>query len=185
MPLEINYDESGKPKTVVLAYDEYQFLLAKTDERVILQQTASRIIGLIHQFVRDEEMQFAEDEPDVEESSPEDEFAVPEDNGPPEEKPAPVDVRRYKDATGYYDSGRFRVLKGSKASGSPSDTFNRLNAAVKLRDSLIEFGILVREGDWGDFTFTRDYRFRSPSAAACIVDGNSRSGPEAWGRRRY
>jgi hypothetical protein len=82
-----------------------------------------------------------------------------------------------------YDDGLgFRVLKGSKASGYPSDTFRRLEAAVRLRNRLIEQGILARDGDWGDYTFTQDYLFNSPSAAACIVDGNSRSGPEAWGR---
>src|SRR5947199_8583375 len=92
-----------------------------------------------------------------------------------EQKPTPADVRRYKYATGYYDSGGFRVLKRSKASEYPSPTFKNLEAAVRLRNHLTERGILSRDGDWGDYTFTHDYLFNSSSAAECVVDGNFRS----------
>jgi len=44
-------------------------------------------------------------------------------------------------------------------------------------------GTLHREGDRGPYKLTKDYVFSSPSAAACMVDGNSRSGIEAWGER--
>jgi hypothetical protein len=184
MPIEINYDESGRPKTVVLSYDEYQDLLARPDERLIAQQTASKITELIQQFVRDEEAETSIEESADQAPPPDDDFSSVEDSVPPADKPAPPDVRRYKNATGYYDSYGFRVLKGSRASGYPSRAFNQFDGAVRLRNKLIERGILAREGDWGDFTFTQDYLFNSPSAAAYIVDGNSRSGPEAWGRRR-
>lgn len=184
MPSEINYDEAGKPKTVLITYEDYRNLLAKPDERAIISQTASRISELVQQFARDADLVDSDDERLIaEEMSPRN-FELQELPSDERQKPAPADVRRYKNATGYYDGHGFRVLKGSKASGYPSPTFDKLEAAATLRKNLIQGGILARDGDWGDYTFTQDYLFSSASAAACIVDGNSRSGPGAWGRRR-
>ncbi len=184
MPIETNYDENGNAKTVVLSHEEYQSLLARPDERVIIDQTASKITDLIQHYIRSQESGGELDSsPEIDQSEA-DFVPAPEDQTP-EEKPAPVDVRRYKNAIGYYDSYGFRVLKGSKATGYPSDTFERKVGASFLRKELIKRGILARDGGWGDYTFTQDYLFNNPSAAACIVDGNSRSGPDAWGRRRH
>lgn len=92
-------------------------------------------------------------------------------------------VRHYKGARGYYINGKgFKVLKGSLASGHTSATFDRLGYVADLRGQLIASGTLAREESWGPYTFTEDYVFPSPSAAASIVNGNSRSGRQAWGR---
>jgi len=93
------------------------------------------------------------------------------------------DVRHYKGARGYYINGkRFKILKGSLASGHTSATFDRLGYVADLRGQLIASGTLAREEGRGLYTFTEDYVFTSPSAAASIVNGNSRSGYQAWGR---
>lgn len=185
MPIDINYDEFGKPKTVLLSYQEYQDLLARPDERAIVSQTASKISELIQQFARDEEARDSDADSSTVVEPPVGDFTPTEPRTGEEQRPAPVDVRRYKNATGHYEDAGFRILKGSKASGYPSPSFEGLEAAMRLRNHLIEVGILARDGDWGDYTFTQDYFFNSPSAAACIVDGNSRSGPAAWGPRRF
>lgn len=92
-------------------------------------------------------------------------------------------VRLYKAARGYYINGkRFKVLKGSLASVHTSATFDRLGYVADLRRRLIASGTLVREEGREPYTFTEDYVFTSPSAAASIVNGNSRSGHQAWGR---
>ncbi len=171
MPLETNYDEHERPKTVLLSYDEYQALLAKPDECVIVRQTANKIIELIQQFLQGEEASATADEPAVQEPPPDDEVIPPE-------------LLYYKQATGYYDcdSDKFLVLKGSKARGNPSPTFSDKKSDVFWRNWMIKRGILVRENDWEDYIFTQDYPFRSLSFAACLIDGNSRSGA-VWVKR--
>jgi uncharacterized protein DUF4357 len=37
-----------------------------------------------------------------------------------------------------------------------------------------------RENENSNYVFTKDYEFNSKSAAACIVSGQSRSGPDVW-----
>jgi hypothetical protein len=91
-------------------------------------------------------------------------------------------VRHYKGARGYYVNGKhFKVTKGSLVSGHTSTTFDHLHYFADLRRQLIASGTLAREEGPGPYTFTEDYVFASPSAAASIVDGNSRSGRQAWG----
>ena len=96
-----------------------------------------------------------------------------------------LDIRYYQRARGFYvDSKQFRVLAGSKARSAPSTTFDSIESLSNLRDRLISSGVLTRDNEWDDYEFTRDYTFGSPSAAASVVDGNSRSGPQSWGRPR-
>jgi hypothetical protein len=93
------------------------------------------------------------------------------------------DVRHYKGARGCYINGkRFKILKGSLASGHTSATFDRLGYVADLRGQLIASGTLTRAEGQGPYTFMEDYVFPSASAAASIVNGNSRSGYQAWGR---
>ena len=93
-----------------------------------------------------------------------------------------INVRHYKGARGYYVYGkRFKVMKGSLVSGQTSTTFDHLRYVADLRGQLIASGTLAREEGQGPYTFTEDYVFTSPSAAASIVNGNSRSGRQAWG----
>lgn len=70
----------------------------------------------------------------------------------------------------------FVVTKGSTANISDADS---LRPAVQaLRDQLIQEHVLCHEGDV--LQFMRDYQFSSPSAAACMIAGNARSGLDAW-----
>ncbi len=88
--------------------------------------------------------------------------------------------RRY--AKGYYKGyNLFCVLKGSKASGSTTSSFDRSFNSVNLRETLIKDGVLARKTVLEDYEFTTDYVFKSPSAAANIIDGNPRSGTSTWG----
>jgi hypothetical protein len=91
----------------------------------------------------------------------------------------PPNIIYYQNARVHYLNGssRLRVLKGSLASGNPSKAFFKYQGRTdRLRDYLIEQGILAREKDYGDYTFTTDYDFDAPGPAACIIDGNSRNG---------
>jgi hypothetical protein len=97
------------------------------------------------------------------------------------------DIRRNsfsQSARGYYVNPSeprpsFCVLKGSEAAGYVNPSLQE--GHVKLRDKLIETQILVKNKR-GFFEFMEDYKFDSPSAAACIVEGTSKSGTEAWGK---
>ena len=91
-------------------------------------------------------------------------------------------IRKWKSSEGYYEGIKFRVLKGSKAESEVSSTFNTKRKHVELRNRLIEQGILKKDTDYSIYTFTEDYVFDSSSAAACIIAGNSRSGPQAFGK---
>lgn len=79
-------------------------------------------------------------------------------------------------ASGFYVEGGFVVMQGSKASRETAPSLPE--ASRRLRESLLRGGQLI-EVD-GELLFTDDVRFNSPSAAACVVAGASRSGPEAW-----
>ncbi len=70
----------------------------------------------------------------------------------------------------------FVVTKGSTANIQQAKS---LRPAVKaLRQELATNGILIEEGEV--FSFTQEYTFKSPSAAACVIAGNPRSGMDAW-----
>jgi len=151
MTLEVFYDKEGKPKSVLLSYDEYLELIKKFD-----QDTESPIERKVSNAkVVTNNISIVEESDDI------------------------VDERNYREATGCYsDLGGFSVFKGSLASGYHASTFPH----QKLFDQLVKEKILVQEDKkLSDYTFTKDYRFNSSSAAACIVSGSSRSGPDAWG----
>ncbi len=70
----------------------------------------------------------------------------------------------------------FLVKKGSTANVAQAKS---LRPAIReLRQELLDNGILVQEGDI--YSFACEYKFKSPSAAACVIAGNPRSGMDAW-----
>lgn len=71
----------------------------------------------------------------------------------------------------------FLVLAGSDASATVTPALSKGYASQ--RDELIEKGVLV-PAEGGKLTFTADCPFASPSAAAAIIAGGPRSGPENW-----
>src|SRR5262249_50811086 len=79
-------------------------------------------------------------------------------------------------AQGYEMGQGFLVQAGSQAfmDNSPSIT----EPIATLRATLLQQGILVREGDC--LKLTQDYTFKSSSTAASTLAGGSRSGPENW-----
>lgn len=73
-------------------------------------------------------------------------------------------------------SPEFLVKKGSTANIALAKS---LRPAIRdLRQQLLEDGVLANDGDV--YTFKQDYLFKSPSAAACVIAGNPRSGMDAW-----
>jgi len=71
----------------------------------------------------------------------------------------------------------FMVLAGSDA--SPTTTPALSKGYASQREELIDKEMLVDAGE-GKLTFTADCPFASPSAAAAIIAGGPRSGPELW-----
>jgi hypothetical protein len=70
----------------------------------------------------------------------------------------------------------FLVTKGSTANIAQAKS---LRPAIReLRQKLVDDGMLVIDGDV--YSFTSEYQFKSPSAAACVIAGNPRSGMDAW-----
>lgn len=70
----------------------------------------------------------------------------------------------------------FLVTKGSTANIAQAKS---LRPAIReLRQKLVDDGVLVKDGDI--YSFTCEYLFKSPSAAACVISGNPRSGMDAW-----
>lgn len=70
----------------------------------------------------------------------------------------------------------FVVGKGSTAN---IIEVKSLRPAIReLRLKLLEERVLVKEGDV--YSFVHEYRFKSPSLAACVIAGNPRSGMDAW-----
>lgn len=70
----------------------------------------------------------------------------------------------------------FLVKKGSTANIALAKS---LRPAIReLRQKLLDDGVLVKQGSV--YSFTHEYLFQSPSAAACVIAGNPRSGMDAW-----
>lgn len=70
----------------------------------------------------------------------------------------------------------FVVRKGSTANIALAKS---LRPAIReLRQKLLDEGVLLKEGEV--YSFTCEYKFKSPSAAACVIAGNPRSGMDAW-----
>lgn len=73
-------------------------------------------------------------------------------------------------------SPEFLVKKGSTANKALAKS---LRPAIReLRQQLIDNDILVKDG--AVYAFAHEYVFKSPSAAACVIAGNPRSGMDAW-----
>ena len=79
-------------------------------------------------------------------------------------------------ATGYKynDRGEFIVLAGSTISGTIAPTMQSSHS--KIRVKCIDDGTIVSN------RFTKDYLFKSWSAAASVIYGCNKSGPEMWKR---
>ncbi|MCA3559943.1 MAG: GIY-YIG nuclease family protein [Aestuariivirga sp.] len=73
-------------------------------------------------------------------------------------------------------SGEFVVTEGSKARARTTRTVPR--GTLALRETLLERGVLRRDGDF--LVFTSSYSFSSPSSAASAVIGASANGRILW-----
>ncbi len=83
------------------------------------------------------------------------------------------------DAKGHWRYPTMVVLKGSTIADNPTPKMPP--RYYGLRDRLISTGVIARiAGEWGELTFTRNYRFNSASEAACVIEGGSRDGYRSW-----
>ena len=82
------------------------------------------------------------------------------------------------DAKAQEVSGEFVIFKGSTAKSNSAPALGR--GYAELRKQLFEEGKLAVSGQEGFWTFTDNVPFSSPSAAAAVVAGTNRSGPETW-----
>ena len=73
-------------------------------------------------------------------------------------------------------SGEFVVTEGSKARARTTPTVPR--GTVVLRETLLEKGVLRRDGDF--LVFTSNCSFSSASSAASAVNGASANGRILW-----
>lgn len=75
------------------------------------------------------------------------------------------------------DQSLIRVHKGSIARKNNAPAFEE-HGYLKLKEQLITDGVLVENGN--SLTFTSDYDFQSPSAAAAVVLGRASNGQTDW-----
>ena len=94
-------------------------------------------------------------------------------NTPPSVMEYAIKGSRGADARGISVADGFTVLKGSKVASGTTPSFSA--SLQKMRNRLIETGVID-----GNFLFTRDYLFSSPSTAASIVRGASSNGRTQW-----
>ena len=94
-------------------------------------------------------------------------------NTPPSVMEYAIKGSRGADARGISVADGFTVLKGSKVASGTTPSFSA--SLHKMRNRLIETGVID-----GNFLFTRDYLFSSPSTAASIVRGASSNGRTQW-----
>jgi hypothetical protein len=87
-----------------------------------------------------------------------------------------ITAARGADGQGEPSSDGFVVFKGSKASAVVVNSLP-LNLS-KLRQKLIDSGLLVNRGDY--LEFLDDCVFTSPSTAASILMGRNANGPAEW-----
>src|SRR3546814_1563947 len=76
------------------------------------------------------------------------------------------------DARGLYTEEGFVVLAGSSGRLDTVPSFQS-HGYHRVREQLLEQGVLVAEG--GRIRFTRDHLFQSPSGAAACVTGDRKS----------
>jgi Domain of unknown function (DUF4357) len=79
-------------------------------------------------------------------------------------------------ATGYESANGFVVKAGSDA--AEKDESSLAATHRKMREKLVQLGILEKAGD--RFKFTQDYEFTSPSAASTVVNAVSSNGRDVW-----
>ncbi|WP_432737401.1 GIY-YIG nuclease family protein [Maridesulfovibrio sp. FT414] len=70
----------------------------------------------------------------------------------------------------------FVVFKGSEAKKTHAPSMQ--NFLVKMREELVESGVILDEGD--KFMFLQDYTFKSPSTAASVVLARNANGRIEW-----
>jgi len=87
-----------------------------------------------------------------------------------------IKAARGADGQGEPTSDGFVVLKGSKAAGSTVTSMT--SNLVKLRQKLINEGVMADKGDY--LEFPDDFIFSSPSTAASIVLGRNANGLTEW-----
>lgn len=87
-----------------------------------------------------------------------------------------IRAARGADAQGQPTSDGFVVFKGSKATLSTVQSITP--SFARLRQGLIDKGIMIEAGDC--LEFTEDYVFSSPSTAAVMVMGRNANGLEEW-----
>jgi hypothetical protein len=82
------------------------------------------------------------------------------------------------EATAVLDHGEFVVQAGSKASQRWKGKGTEHTAYAKLFAELVHTGVLVDQG--AGRVFTENYAFKSPSAAAAVVNGRPANGTIEW-----
>ncbi len=87
-----------------------------------------------------------------------------------------IKAARGADAQGERTSDGFVVYKGSVA--ADSTTSSMANSSLRLRQVLIDNGDLQLVE--GNYVFTEDYIFSSPTTAAVIVMGRNANGLAEW-----
>lgn len=103
----------------------------------------------------------------------------------PSEAPSPVSARfelvnrKYKlKASAVLEGGDFIVEAGSLARAGWEGRNTESSGYAQLRDELQRMGVLVVQGD--ACVFTKNYAFKSPSAAAAVVNGRPANGTIEW-----
>ncbi len=94
-----------------------------------------------------------------------------------------LELQMRKDKYGYHaeaveQDGELTVLKDSTA---PSNPPHKTNGYAPLRNELIESGVIAISEINPDFlVFLQDFTFKSPSAAASVINGRSTNGRTEW-----
>ena len=76
-------------------------------------------------------------------------------------------------AIGFVSNNGFTVLKDSTISQQTTPSFSN-KAYYRLREKLMAEGVIV------NYTFTKNYEFKAPSAASSVVLGRASNGQTAW-----
>jgi hypothetical protein len=80
-------------------------------------------------------------------------------------------------ATAVEEDGEFVVLEGSQAL---KDAGYQSNTCGELRQELITQGVLAASVNASNYSFTKSFPFRSPSAAAAVVLDRNSNGRTEW-----
>jgi len=159
---ELFYDQNGQPKAIFLPYEDYVDLLDALEFQTNTAEKYRRQFEEVHAAL----------EKELTRSKISSGGFILNDND-----------RYFRSARGrYLDSTRFLVYKGSKVKKYVTASFLRDSHKMCFRNQLIAEGILVDDKGGSHYVFSQDCEFPSPSLAASIVVGNSKSGNEAWGK---